>query len=96
MVPAVLRATTKTLLRKYWATCADCHALTYVSNEKLLGSANGSPRKISVLFLNDASTTQISGPAVARAQTIRAMCARPVNALTSRFLSGLRPACLAG
>src|SRR3954449_2469854 len=92
MVPAVLRMTTKTLLMKYRPTCASVHAETYVSNENECGSANGRPRKISVLLLNEASKTQISGPAVASAQMASPKWARPLNALTSRRTSGLPPA----
>src|SRR5690242_8696596 len=71
---------------------ASLQALAYVSNENELGSANGLPRKISVLLLNDASSTQSSGPAVIRAQATRATCDRPVAILRSRFGSGARPA----
>jgi hypothetical protein len=91
MVPAVLSTTTMMLFRKYRPMCASVHAEKYVSSEKLAGSANGLPRKISVLLLNDASSTQISGPAVISAQTTSETCASPVNALISFFGSGLRP-----
>src|ERR687890_2045270 len=96
MVPAVLTATTNTLFRKYRPTCAVFHASTYVWKENDSGSANGWPRKISVLVLNDDSSTQISGPAVASAQTNSAMCASPLKAFTSRLTSGLRPAEVTG
>src|SRR5690348_1269106 len=95
MVPAVLSSTTMTLLRKYRPTCASVHASAYVLKDQLSGRANGLPRKISVLVLKEASTTQISGPAVASAHRISPMCAIPVSALTSRFTAGLRPALLA-
>src|SRR4051794_12604375 len=71
--------------------CAVFHASAYVVKEKCSGSAKGSPRKISVLVLNEARTTQISGPAVARAQRKSEMCATPPSGLR-RPLSGRRPA----
>src|SRR5689334_15071665 len=91
MVPNVLSATTKTLLRKYRPTCAWVQAATYVSKENDFGSANGAPKKISVLVLNDAITTQINGPAVARNQTNNETWARPLNAVNSRRPPGRRP-----
>src|SRR3954471_18491362 len=71
--------------------CAVLHASAYVVKEKCSGSANGRPRKISVLVLKEASTTQISGPAVARAQRKSAMWATPPSGLRP-LLSGRRPA----
>nr|BFE75011.1 hypothetical protein GCM10020092_083120 [Actinoplanes digitatis] len=41
--------------------------------------------KISVLLLNDAKTTQTSGATTMMPQIARAMCAKPLNSLISRF-----------
>src|SRR5690349_476590 len=84
MVPAVLISTTNTLFRKYCPMCASFQASAYVLNEKCSGIANGLPRRISVLCLNEASSTQISGPAVASAHRNRAMCATPLSGLSFR------------
>src|SRR3954471_19499284 len=74
--------------------CAVLHASAYVEKLMLFGSANGRPRKISVLLLNEASTTQISGPAVATAQRKSATCAMAPSGLTLASAAGLRPAAL--
>src|SRR3954453_8323570 len=72
--------------------CAVVHASAYVEKLKLSGSANGRPRKISVLLLNEASTTQISGLAVASAQRKSEMWATAPSGLTLGSAAGLRPA----
>jgi hypothetical protein len=57
----------------------------YVSNEILLGRLNGACVKISVLLLNDARITQISGAMTSRPQTARATWAKPLKSLISFF-----------
>ena len=60
-MPAVLNATTMTLLRKYWPTCALFQARPAVRpSRSSAGSANGLP-KISVLVLNEARNVQRIG-----------------------------------
>src|SRR5690606_19437135 len=84
MVPAVLKETTRTLLRKYRPTFASLHARAKAPRWNDSGNANGLPRKISVLDLKLASTVHASGATTVTAHTASARWARVDSGLGRR------------
>src|SRR5215204_3332448 len=78
IVPAVLQATTQTLLRKYLPMFALVQARPKFSQRSSPGSVHGL-LKISVVFLNDARNTHRIGTITRIAQMTSASWPRPLN-----------------